>query len=84
MEKPLRILVVVNLPWDTRLGTLALSIPKLRTEGYFPSWLEPRRRAEQALVAVVQEAKSNLIGRALRMASGNFSVPSCPLCSIPR
>ena len=43
-------------PWDTRLGTLELSIPKLRTGSYFPSWLEPRRRAEQALVAVVAEA----------------------------
>jgi putative transposase len=43
-------------PWDTRLGTLGLAIPKLRTGSYFPSWLEPRRRAEQALVAVVAEA----------------------------
>ena len=31
-------------PWDTRLGTLDLSIPKLRQSSYFPSWLEPRRR----------------------------------------
>jgi transposase-like protein len=43
-------------PWDTRLGTLELQIPKLRTGSYFPSWLEPRRRAEQALVAVITEA----------------------------
>lgn len=43
-------------PWDTRLGTLDLAIPKLRTGSYFPSWLEPRRRAEQALVAVIAEA----------------------------
>src|ERR687888_408607 len=43
-------------PWDTRLGTLELAIPKLRQGSYFPSWLEPRRRAEQALVAVVAEA----------------------------
>src|SRR5919202_6037369 len=42
--------------WDTRLGTLELAIPKLRQGSYFPSWLEPRRRAEQALVAVVAEA----------------------------
>jgi transposase-like protein len=42
-------------PWDTRLGTLALSIPKLRSGSYFPSFLEPRRRAEQALVSVVAE-----------------------------
>src|SRR5216684_3310346 len=37
-------------PWDTRVGTLELEIPKLRQGSYFPSWLEPRRRAEQALV----------------------------------
>ena len=43
-------------PWDTRLGTLELAIPKLRTGSYFPSWLEPRRGAEQALVAVITEA----------------------------
>jgi transposase-like protein len=43
-------------PWDTRLGSLELAIPKLRTGSYFPSWLEPRRRAEQALVAVITEA----------------------------
>jgi putative transposase len=43
-------------PWDTRVGTLELAIPKLRTGSYFPSWLEPRRRAEQALVGVVAEA----------------------------
>jgi len=43
-------------PYDTRVGTLELAIPKLRTGSYFPTWLEPRRRAEQALVAVVAEA----------------------------
>lgn len=43
-------------PWDTRVGTLDLQIPKLRTGSYFPSWLEPRRRSEQALVSVVAEA----------------------------
>ena len=42
--------------WDTRVGSLELQIPKLRTGSYFPSWLEPRRRAEQALVAVIAEA----------------------------
>jgi len=45
--------------WDTRVGELELAIPKLRTGSYFPSFLEPRRRAEQALVAVVQEAYVN-------------------------
>jgi transposase-like protein len=42
---------------DTRVGTLELGIPKLRSGSYFPDWLiEPRRRAERALVAVIQEA----------------------------
>jgi putative transposase len=45
--------------WDTRVGELELVIPRLRTGSYFPSFLEPRRRAEQALVAVVQEAYVN-------------------------
>jgi putative transposase len=45
--------------WDTRVGELELRIPRLRTGSYFPSFLEPRRRAEQALVAVVQEASVN-------------------------
>jgi putative transposase len=45
--------------WDTRVGELELAIPKLRQGSYFPSFLEPRRRAEQALVAVVQEAYVN-------------------------
>jgi Transposase, Mutator family len=45
--------------WDTRVGALELRIPRLRTGSYFPSFLEPRRRAEQALVAVVQEAYVN-------------------------
>jgi len=41
---------------ETRLGTLNLRIPKLRSGSYFPSLLEPRKTSEQALVAVVQEA----------------------------
>ena len=40
----------------TSVGELELRIPKLRTGSFFPSLLEPRRRAEKALVAVVQEA----------------------------
>ena len=44
-------------PWDTRVGTIDLQIPKLRHGTYFPGWLlEPRRRAEKALTAVVAEA----------------------------
>ena len=42
--------------WDTRVGTIDLQIPKLRKGSYFPSILEPRRRAEKALLSVVQEA----------------------------
>ena len=43
-------------PWDTRAGTIALAVPKLREGTYFPDWLlEPRRRAERAFVQVVAE-----------------------------
>lgn len=42
--------------WDTRAGRIALEIPKLRKGSYFPSFLEPRRTAEKALVAVIQES----------------------------
>jgi putative transposase len=43
-------------PFDTRAGTIALAVPKLRSGSYFPDWLlERRRRAERALVAVVAE-----------------------------
>jgi putative transposase len=42
--------------WDTRVGTIDLAIPRLRDGSYFPSLLEPRRRIEQALLAVVKEA----------------------------
>jgi putative transposase len=42
--------------WDTRAGRIDLSIPKLRKGSYFPSFLEPRRTAEKALTAVIQEA----------------------------
>jgi len=41
---------------DTRLGSLALRIPKLRQGSYFPPFLEPRKTSEKALVAVIQEA----------------------------
>ena len=43
-------------PWDTRVGTLDLQIPKVREGSHFPSLLEPRRRSERALLAVVQQA----------------------------
>src|SRR5579875_3874629 len=45
--------------WDTRVGEIELQIPRLRTGSYLPSFLEQRRRAEQELVAVVEEAYVN-------------------------
>jgi putative transposase len=42
--------------WDTRAGSIDLKIPKLRKGSYFPGFLEPRRTAEKALAAVIQEA----------------------------
>jgi putative transposase len=43
--------------WDTRVGTVELAIPKLRSGSYFPDWLlQPRRRAEQAFVSVIADA----------------------------
>ena len=45
--------------WETRVGEIELQIPKKRSGSYFPSFLEPRRRCEQAIVAVVMEAYVN-------------------------
>ena len=43
--------------WDTRAGSIDLQIPRVRQGSYYPGWLlEPRRRAERALVSVVAEA----------------------------
>jgi len=42
--------------WETRAGAVELRIPKLRKGSYFPGFLEPRRLAEKALTAVIQEA----------------------------
>jgi putative transposase len=42
--------------WDTRVGTVELAVPRVRDGSFFPGLLEPRRRAERALTAVVQEA----------------------------
>ena len=42
--------------WDTRVGTIELQVPRVRDGSYFPTLLEPRKRAERALAAVVQEA----------------------------
>jgi transposase-like protein len=55
--------------WDTRVGTLELAIPRLRRGSYFPDWLlEPRRRAERALVAVIAECY--LAGVSTRRVAG--------------
>lgn len=43
-------------PWETRASTVDLEVPKLRKGSYFPAFLEPRRTAEKALTAVIQEA----------------------------
>src|SRR5215213_9076314 len=50
--------------WQTRAGEIELAIPKLRSGSYFPSVLEPRKRSEQALVAVVHEPTSTVSRRA--------------------
>ncbi len=42
--------------WHTGVGTVPVAIPKLRKGSYFPSFLEPRRAADKALIAVIQEA----------------------------
>jgi putative transposase len=46
-------------PWETRVGEIELLIPRTRSGSYFPSFLEPRRRSEQAITAVVMEAYVN-------------------------
>src|SRR5579883_1298262 len=42
--------------WDTRVGSITLPVPRVRDGSYYPTLLEPRRRAERAVLAVVQEA----------------------------
>ena len=49
-------MVIATATWETRAGAVELRIPKLRKGSYFPGFLEPRRMAEKALTAVVQEA----------------------------
>ncbi len=74
--------------WDTRAGEIELRIPKLRCGSYFPSFLEPRRRAEQALVAVVQEAyikrRFDAKGRPLGRADGAAPEQGPSLQAVPR
>ena len=59
--------------WETRAGTVELRIPKLRKGSYFPGFLEPRRMAEKALTAVIQEAY--IQGVSTRCSQ---TVSSCP------
>ena len=55
--------------WDTRVGSIDLAVPKLRQGSYFPDWLlQPRRRAERALVAVI--AQAYLAGVSTRRVEG--------------
>jgi len=53
--------------WETRAGTVELRIPKLRKGSYFPGFLEPRRMAEKALTAVIQECGSAPIGTSQKL-----------------
>ena len=55
--------------WDTRVGTVKLSVPRVRDGSYFPSLLESRRKAERALSAVVQEAYVHGVFRPARWTS---------------
>jgi putative transposase len=48
--------------WDTRAGEIELQIPKIRHGSYFPSCLEPRKRSEQTLLAVVQLNRPGFVG----------------------
>jgi len=78
--------------WDTRVGTIDLAIPKVRDGSYFPSLLEPRRRAERALLASCARPMSGasppagsrtswpLSGwlRSLRARSAGCALPSMP------
>ena len=62
--------------WDTRAGEIELQIPKLRQGSYFPSFLTPRKRSEQALVAVVQQAVRVRRVDAPRRSAGRESRPA--------
>lgn len=57
--------------WDTRVGTIELAIPKVRPGSYFPSLLEPRRRAEQALLEPIFRTQQVPIRFSLRWRLGH-------------
>ena len=52
-----------NRVWETRAGAVELKIPKLRDESLLPDFLEPRRMAEKAPTAVIQEGRVHPLGR---------------------
>src|SRR3954470_6041434 len=64
--------------WDTRAGEIELQIPKLRRGSYFPSFLQPRKRSEQALVSVVYAGlcvrRLDPAGRPARRVAGTAGV----------
>lgn len=69
----------------TRLGTMELRIPKLRTGSYLPSFIEPRKASEQALVAVVQEAYVKAIStRKVDEAGAGYGHELAPTNSLER
>src|ERR1700678_4469309 len=74
--------------WSTRAGVIDVAIPKLRQGTYFPSFLEPRKRSEQALVSVVQEAYVNGVSTRkvdrLARADGRAPLQGPGLAALPR
>jgi transposase-like protein len=61
--------------WDTRLGTLNLQVPKVRAGGYVPSFIEHRKRSEQALISVIQEAVVQGVStRKIETVLGEFGI----------
>lgn len=70
--------------WDTRAGRIALDVPRLRTGSYFPSFLEPRRTAEKALVAVIQEAYVHGISTRSVDFSGRLNVSTVKKAALAR
>lgn len=61
--------------WDTRLGSLTLNVPKLREGGYVPSFIEHRKRSEQALISVIQEAVVRGVStRKIEAVLGQFGI----------
>jgi putative transposase len=70
--------------WETRVGEIELAIPRKRSgPAYFPSFLEPRRRSEQAIVVVVLEAYVNGCRPACRAAGNRRDGQGLRLASVP-